>query len=135
MTRGTWALLSTLALGVAFAANIGAQRANAPAAVRPLSAHTQTPAAPKPQAPAPPTAAAPAAAPGADLNAITSTYCVTCHNDKTKRGDLSLQTFELAKVADIPDVGEKMIRKLQAGMMPPPGYKRPDPATYQSFIS
>ena len=132
MTRGTWALLGTLALGVAFATNTGAQRAAVPGAVRPANAHAQATAAP--QAPATQTAAAPAAA-TSDPNAIVGTYCLSCHNDKAKRGDLTLQTFELARVTDVPDVGEKMIRKLQAGMMPPPGYKRPDPVAYQNFIN
>ena len=30
-----------------------------------------------------------------------------------------------------PDVAEKMIRKLRAGMMPPPGARRPDAATHR----
>ena len=133
MTRGTWALLGTFALGVAFATNTGAQRASVPDALHPVNAHAQTATAAKPAAPAPQTAAAPVGT--TDPNAVVGTYCVTCHNDKTKRGDLTLQTFDLARVTDLPETGEKMIRKLQAGMMPPPGYKRPDPATYQSFIS
>ena len=134
MTRSTWAVLGTLALGVAFATNTGAQRAAVPGAVRPATAHAQATAGAKPPTPAPQTAAAPAAA-TSDPNAIVGTYCLSCHNDKAKRGDLTLQTFELARVTDVPDVGEKMIRKLQAGMMPPPGYKRPDPVAYQNFIN
>ena len=107
MKRGTWACVGTLALGVAFATSTGAQRA-ATSAPRPVSAHAQAPAAARPQTPAP-QASAPAAT--GDLNAIVSTYCTSCHNDKAKRGDLSLATFELARVTDVPDVGEKMIRK------------------------
>ena len=73
-----------------------------------------------------PAHATPASA--ADQNAVIKRYCVGCHNDKRKdnSGGLSLETFDVAKVADHADVGERMIRKLQAGMMPPPGATRPD---------
>ena len=32
-------------------------------------------------------------------------------------------------------VWERAIRKLQGGMMPPPGPKRPDPATVDTFVN
>jgi hypothetical protein len=40
-------------------------------------------------------------------------------------GDLVLETFDIAKASERPDVAEKMITKLRAGMMPPPGAPRP----------
>ena len=40
----------------------------------------------------------------------------------------------MAKVGQQADVAERMIRKLQASMMPPPGMPRPEPAVYQNFI-
>src|SRR4051812_22941242 len=70
--------------------------------------------------------AVPAAPAANDPGALVGQYCTGCHNDKSKKGDLSLATFDLAKVTDSPEVGEKMIRKLQAGMMPPPGARRPE---------
>ncbi|MFN8644076.1 MAG: DUF1587 domain-containing protein [Candidatus Binatia bacterium] len=39
------------------------------------------------------------------------------------------------KAADNPAIVEKMIRKLRAGMMPPAGSKRPDPATIESLMT
>ena len=51
-----------------------------------------------------------------------------------KAGQLVLAGFDAAKIADRPDVAEKMIRKLRAGMMPPPGARRPDAATLTAFV-
>ena len=48
-------------------------------------------------------------------------YCATCHNEQQgKTGGLSLTGFDAATVVDQAPVAEKMIRKLRAGMMPPP---------------
>ena len=78
----------------------------------------------------------PAAAQADDYNALVKRYCVGCHNDRNKdrAGSLTLASFDLAKAGEEADVAERMIRKLQASMMPPPGMPRPDAATYQSFI-
>jgi mono/diheme cytochrome c family protein len=56
-------------------------------------------------------------------------YCVTCHNDRAKAGDMSLAGFDVARASEHPELAEKMIRKLRAGMMPPAGARRPDEAT------
>jgi hypothetical protein len=64
----------------------------------------------------------------ANDTAVVKQYCVTCHNDRTKAGTLSLALFDAAKAADNTVVAEKMIRKLRAGMMPPAGARRPEPA-------
>ena len=55
-------------------------------------------------------------------------YCATCHSERGKAGGLSLASFDAMKAHEQPEVIEKMIRKLRAGMMPPPGAKRPDAA-------
>jgi Protein of unknown function (DUF1592)/Protein of unknown function (DUF1588)/Protein of unknown function (DUF1585)/Protein of unknown function (DUF1587)/Protein of unknown function (DUF1595)/Planctomycete cytochrome C len=55
-------------------------------------------------------------------------YCVGCHNDRSKAGDLSLAAFDVARASDHPEISEKIIRKLRAGMMPPAGARRPDEA-------
>lgn len=70
-----------------------------------------------------------------DQNAVIHKYCVTCHNDKAKPAGLSLASFDMARAANEAEIAEKMIRKLQAGLMPPPGVPRPDPATYASLIA
>jgi hypothetical protein len=60
--------------------------------------------------------------------AVVQQYCTTCHNDKLKSGGLSLAAFDAARAVEDAPVTEKMIRKLRAGMMPPAGAKRPEPA-------
>src|SRR4051812_47206055 len=60
--------------------------------------------------------------------AVVARSCATCHNDRTRSGGLSLQGFEVANAGAHADVAEKMIRKLRAGQMPPPGSRRPDAA-------
>ena len=72
-------------------------------------------------------ASAPVLSP-ADLNATVQQYCVVCHNDRLLTGNLSLQDFDVAHVTARPETAEraeKMIRKLRAEMMPPPGAPRP----------
>jgi hypothetical protein len=60
-------------------------------------------------------------------------YCVTCHNQRAKTAGLTLDTIDIAQVPARSDVWEKVVRKLRAGAMPPPGAPRPDPATYQGL--
>ena len=55
-------------------------------------------------------------------------YCSDCHNDADLTANLSLDGHELAAVAGDAELWEKVIRKLRAGMMPPPGTDRPPPA-------
>src|SRR5262245_6336950 len=97
---------------------------------------TQTaPASPKPAAPKP--AMAVAHAPDASTTdaqaAMVKQYCATCHSEKGKAGGLSLAGFDPSKATDHPDVVEKMIRKLRAGMMPPPLARRPDGNVLDDF--
>ena len=64
----------------------------------------------------------------AEQTRVVTTYCATCHNERGKAGGLSLASFDAMKAHEQPEVIEKMIRKLRAGMMPPPGAKRPEAA-------
>src|SRR4051812_745228 len=52
-------------------------------------------------------------------------YCVTCHNDRLKTSNLSLEKLNLADVGDHPEIWERVVRKLRAGVMPPPDIRRP----------
>ena len=65
--------------------------------------------------------------------ALLDQYCVTCHNDKTKTANFSLQNLDLATVGDHPELWEKVVRKLRAGLMPPPGVRRPPLAEYEGL--
>ncbi len=59
------------------------------------------------------------------LTGVVQQYCVTCHNDQLRTGNLSLQDFSVEDAEERAQTAEKMIRKLRAGMMPPPGVPRP----------
>jgi cytochrome c551/c552 len=82
-----------------------------------------------------PAVAAALAQPSTDFNALVKRYCVTCHNATRKTGGLSLAAFDVAHAAENAETAEKMIRKLQAGMMPPPGASRPDAAAQLALVS
>src|SRR6185295_8712560 len=51
-----------------------------------------------------------------------------CHNDRIRSGGVSLDTFDVGSAGQHGDITERMIRKLRAGQMPPPGSRRPDEA-------
>ncbi len=57
-------------------------------------------------------------------------YCVGCHNFEDYAGSLDLTQALAANVADYAETWEKVIRKLRAGMMPPPGEARPPESEY-----
>ena len=65
--------------------------------------------------------------------ALLDRYCVTCHNDRLKTANLSLQSADLTQVPDHAELWEKVIRKLRAGVMPPPDLPRPSLADYESL--
>src|SRR6201999_2271672 len=70
------------------------------------------------------------------LTSVVRGVCAECHNDDVKAGDLSLETFDVANAAKDAVVAEKMITKLEAGMMPPPEYKKkPDAETLKQLAS
>jgi hypothetical protein len=60
-----------------------------------------------------------------DYSVFLKQYCITCHNDKLKTGDLTLEQLDLAHLDRAADVWEKAIRKLRVGMMPPQGSPQP----------
>jgi hypothetical protein len=74
--------------------------------------------------------------PAGEQNRLVSANCSTCHDDEAKTGGLSLQNFDAAKIGQNPELAEKMIRKLRAGMMPPTTVTdRPDAATLTAFAA
>jgi len=81
-------------------------------------------------------ASTPSAAAGSSVEsqrALLDKYCVTCHSDRLKTSNLSLQGLDLTKIADHAEVWEKVIRKLRAGVMPPPNLPRPSLAEYEGL--
>src|SRR3970040_612873 len=76
----------------------------------------------------------PAVVPGAAQRALVDQYCVTCHNGRLKTGGLVLDELDLTHLGDHAEAGEKVVRKVRAGLMPPTGARRPDPATLESLV-
>ena len=62
-------------------------------------------------------------------------YCVACHNERLRTAGLILTKIDLEHVGEGADAWEKVVRKLRARAMPPPGAPRPDHASYESLTS
>ena len=60
-----------------------------------------------------------------EIQATISHYCLDCHNYAEQVGNLTLEHASLDNVAADPEKWEHVVRKLRAGMMPPPGKLRP----------
>jgi len=69
-----------------------------------------------------------------DDNAVIEEYCVRCHNERRLRGNLSLEDFDAGMPHIDGPTAEKMIVKLRAGMMPPPGASRPTADTLRALV-
>jgi cytochrome c5 len=76
-----------------------------------------------------------AATDAAAQRAVVDKYCVGCHNAKLKTANLLLDQLDLTHLADHAETGEKIVRKLRAGMMPPTGMPQPDAATRDALIT
>jgi len=134
MRRYTFAVFGTVILCTIAGTRIAAQQkqATAPATARAhttaAATHTAqaTTAAPKP---------APNLMPAEAQSALIKDYCSGCHNDKTKSGGMTLTVFSTAHPEQTPELTEKMIKKLRAGLMPPSGMKRPDKETVHAMVT
>jgi hypothetical protein len=79
------------------------------------------------------TAASPAQA--STIREFTKQYCVSCHNERLKTGGLALDALDYEHPAAAALVWEKVIRKVQVGMMPPAGVPHPDAATRRALVT
>ena len=70
------------------------------------------------------------------LTKVIQTTCIACHNDITKDqfAGLTLQHYDVAEAAELAPITEKMIVKLRAGMMPPPGMPRPSESVMEALV-
>lgn len=84
---------------------------------------------------APAAAAAPAPTGPASLHPFFSSNCLGCHNSAAKAGGLDLQTYS-ARTSFLEDraTGEKILKRLQAGEMPPANMPRPKDADLKAVI-
>ena len=60
---------------------------------------------------------------------VINQYCIACHNQQGKAGNLALDTKDLAHLEKDVVAWEAVVRKLRTGMMPPKNSARPDRAT------
>ena len=67
--------------------------------------------------------------------ALVDQYCVSCHSARLRTAGLDLETLNLATPGPNAEAWEKVIAKLRAGSMPPPGRPRPDNATYHAVAA
>ena len=128
--RSVWVLVRGCAIGISVVLSVG-----------PVSGQDGPPSKRTPSARAIATRAAAARPPGSSPSAASTEkpralldrYCVTCHNDRLKTANLSLQGLDLTKLADQAELWEKVIRKLRAGVMPPPDLPRPPLPDYEAL--
>ena len=67
-------------------------------------------------------------------NEVIEEYCVRCHNERRLLGNMSLEEYDAANAPANGELTEKIIRKLRAGLMPPPGNSRPDDETLLALV-
>jgi Protein of unknown function (DUF1592)/Protein of unknown function (DUF1588)/Protein of unknown function (DUF1585)/Protein of unknown function (DUF1587)/Protein of unknown function (DUF1595)/Planctomycete cytochrome C len=87
------------------------------------------------RASSPQTPGTPLVPPDAQYAAVVKQYCVTCHNDRLKTAELSLEKLDVSNAAGASEVWEKVVRKLRRGAMPPEGARRPDKTTYEGLTT
>jgi len=117
--------ISAVLLGLVLVGNLQSQ-GQAPAA-RPAAVPASTP--------SPAGTPGPAATPVIPPRALVDQYCLGCHNEKLKSGGLALSELNLDAVYQSPEIAEKVIRKLRAGLMPPAGVRRPDSRSAAEMVS
>ena len=78
---------------------------------------------------------APAAPSTAQVRSALDTYCIGCHNERLRTGGVVLDSVDPAAAGVNPELWERVVAKLRAGSMPPPGRPRPDAATYRAIAT
>jgi hypothetical protein len=70
----------------------------------------------------------------AAMDEVVDRYCVRCHSERRMTGNLSLEDFAVSEAVQRAEVAERVIRKLRADMMPPPGANRPAGDTLVALV-
>jgi mono/diheme cytochrome c family protein len=112
--RGRWAVILAILAGSWLAAASGAVRVAA-------DARAEAPASQPPPTPS--------------HKAVLDRYCGGCHNQRLRTGGLTLDDVDVTTPAANPDVWERVIARLRAGSMPPPGLPRPDRSTVDAVAT
>ena len=71
----------------------------------------------------------------AEHGATVSKYCTDCHSRAEQEAGLVLENPDLLNPAARRAVWEKVVHKLSAGLMPPPGQPRPSDEDVASLVS
>jgi hypothetical protein len=123
MTRLPVAALATVLSALMVCVGIAGSSAPQPAAARAVR--------PPATVPAPQPAHA-----SSTPNDTIKTFCVGCHNDRLRRGELSLASFDVAKAGEHADIAESIVRKLRTGLMPPrEAARKPDAGTRLALVT
>jgi len=79
--------------------------------------------------------------PASPQRELLDRYCVGCHSQRAKAAGqeparkLTLDDVDVARAGEHPEIWERVIRKMRAGMMPPAGSRRPEKPAYDGFIT
>ena len=65
--------------------------------------------------------------------ALVDQYCVTCHSDRVRTANLTLENADFSELANDAELWERVILKLRAGVMPPSGVRRPPVDEYAAL--
>src|SRR5688572_17656978 len=65
---------------------------------------------------------------------VLDRYCVDCHNDAERTGELTLERLDLGEVGAHAEVWETVVKKLRARMMPPAGEPLPEAAATDELV-
>jgi hypothetical protein len=70
-----------------------------------------------------------------NVDSLMDEYCTGCHNFEDYSGGIDLEGLGPDNIQIAPDLGEKVIKRLRAGMMPPVGEPRPNVEKMQDLAS
>src|SRR5690606_20605335 len=71
----------------------------------------------------------------AEQAASVQRYCLDCHNDAERAAEPTLQGSSLAAVAEDAALWERVLRKVEGGMMPPADAPRPSPESRLALVN
>ena len=123
-------LLLLAVCGVALAAS-PAPASPAPAAEPEAIAGTAA----EPQATAATTSATAATAAETPDSELLARYCVRCHSDRLRTGGLTLEHVDVNRIADDPELWEKIAWKIRIGAMPKVPAPRPERPVLDRFAA
>jgi hypothetical protein len=69
------------------------------------------------------------------VRSLVDKHCVGCHSARLKSGGVALDGADLSDIALGPATWERSVRKIRAGMMPPAGSPKLDPAVREQLAA